>query len=107
MFFCRTVGEQNQVWSASVDGSDEHPVTGMPADVGWALARSGIYFIAGPPRHASLNYYDLVTQGIGKVADLSAIPIVGNPTISSDGHTFLFAGIERPESDIFLVQGFR
>jgi Tol biopolymer transport system component len=107
VFFFRAAGEQRQVWSASVDGGDEHAVTGMPADVGWALAQSGIYFIAGPPRHASVNYYDLGTQRIGKVADLPAIPIAGSPTISSDGHTFLFAGIERPESDIFLVQGFR
>jgi Tol biopolymer transport system component/DNA-binding winged helix-turn-helix (wHTH) protein len=107
VFFYRAVGEQHQVWSASVDGGDERAVTGMPADVGWALARSGIYFIDGPPRHASVNYYDCVTRRVEKIADLPEIPIVGSPTISSDGHTFLFAGIERPESDIFLVQGFR
>ena len=107
VFFFRAVGEQHQVWSSSVDGSDEHELTGMPSDVEWTLAPSGIYFIAGPPRHASVNYYDLVTRRVGKVADLPEIPIVGSPTISSDGQTFLFAGIERPESDIFLVQGFR
>ena len=107
VFFYRAVGDQHQIWSASADGTDERPVTGMPGDLNWELARSGIYFIDGPPGHSSLNYFDFVTRHIRKVADLPSLPMIGRPTISSDGRTLLFNAIEQPESDIFLVQGFR
>jgi Tol biopolymer transport system component/DNA-binding winged helix-turn-helix (wHTH) protein len=107
VFYYRTVGDQHQIWSASADGSDERPVTGMPADVGWTLARNGIYFIDGPSRHFFLNYFDFVTRHVHKVADLPALPAMGKPSISPDGHTVGFDGLEQPESDIVLVDGFR
>jgi len=106
VFFYRAVGDQHQVWSASADGTDERPVTGMPGDLNWELARTGIYFINGPSRHAFLAYFDFVTGHIRKVADLPSLPMVGRPTISSDGRTLLFNGIEQPESDIVLIDGF-
>jgi Tol biopolymer transport system component/DNA-binding winged helix-turn-helix (wHTH) protein len=106
VFFYKAVGGQHPVWSSSVDGSDERPVAGMPGDVNWEVARAGIYFINGSPRHASLNYFDFVTSHIRKVTDLPNLPLVGRPTISSDGRTLLFNGIEQPESDIVLVEGF-
>ena len=107
IFFYRDVGGQHQVWSASPDGSDERPVTGMPADVGWTLGRAGIYYIDGPPGHSSLNYLDLASGRARRVADLSSLPMVGKPEISSDGRTFLFTAIEQPAADIVLVDGFR
>ena len=107
VFFQRTMGGQHPVWSASVDGSDERPVTGVPADVGWALARNGIYFIDGSPRHFLLKYFDFATRHVRKVADLPGLPAIGRPNISPDGHTVCFDGMEQPESDIFLVDGFR
>jgi Tol biopolymer transport system component/DNA-binding winged helix-turn-helix (wHTH) protein len=106
VFFYRAVGGPHQVWSATVDGSDERPVTGMPSDVGWTLTRSGLYFIDGPPRHSFLNYFDLATRQVHKVADLPGLPMIGKPAISSDGYTFFFSGIEQPEADIVLVDGF-
>ena len=60
MFFDKQVAGHEQVWSASVDGGDERPVTGMPADVRWVAAENGMYFVNGDPRHYSLNYFDLV-----------------------------------------------
>jgi len=90
-----------------VDGGDERPVGGMPADVGWRLSRTGIYFIDGPSRHSSLNYFDLATGHVRKVTDLPGLPMIGKPDVSSDGRTFLFSGIDQPEADIILVDGFR
>jgi Tol biopolymer transport system component/DNA-binding winged helix-turn-helix (wHTH) protein len=107
IFFYRAVGAQHQVWSASVDGDDERPVIGMPADAGWTLARAGIYFIDGPPPNSALHYFDSATSHVRKIADLPSLPMLGKPEISSDGRTFLFSAIEQPEADIVLVDGFR
>jgi Tol biopolymer transport system component len=106
VFFYRVEGSQGQAWSASVSGGDERPVPGMPADVTWVPARNGIYFINGSPRHFSLNYFDLIGGHRHKIADLPGLFAIWGPTISPDGHTFLFAGIEHSEGNIFLVEGF-
>ncbi len=107
VFFYKVESGQGQTWSVPVNGGDERPVTGMPADVSWVPARNGIYFITGSPRHFSLNYFDFITRRVHKIADLPGLFAVWAPTISPDGHTFLFSGIEHSEGNIFLVEGFR
>jgi len=59
------------------------------------------------PRHFSLDYFDFITRRVHKIADLPGLFAVWAPTISPDGHTFLFSGIEHSEGNIFLVEGFR
>ena len=107
LYFYRNEDGRREAWSASVNGGDERPVTGMVADVQWVPARSGIYFLNGSPRHFSLGYFDFVTRQVHKIADLPGLFVSWGPSISADGHTFLFSGIEHSESDIFLVEGFR
>ena len=107
VFFYKDQGGHLEAWSASVNGGDERPVPGMPADVGWVPARNGIYFINGSPRHYSLNYLDFVNQHVHKIADLPSLFVIWGPTLSPDGHTFLFSGIEHSEGNLFLVEGFR
>ena len=107
VFFGTNEGGYAQVWSASVDGGDERPVTGMPANEQWVPARSGMYFIDGSPRHHFLAHFDFVTRHVRKIADLPGLFVIWGPSLSPDGHTFLFTGREHSESDIFLVEGFR
>jgi Tol biopolymer transport system component len=106
VLFRKSEGGHLQVWSASVNGGDELPVTEMTSQ-GWVPARSGIYFIDGSPPHFSLGYFDFVARHARKIADLPGLFIVWGPTLSPDGHTVLFTGREHSESDIFLVEGFR
>jgi hypothetical protein len=54
-----------------------------------------------------LGYFDFVTRQVHKIADLPGLFVSWGPSISADGHTFLFSGIEHSESEIFLVEGFR
>jgi Tol biopolymer transport system component len=107
VFFYKDQGGHGEAWSASVNGGDERSVPGMPADAGWVPARNGIYFINGSMRHNSLNYLDFVTQHVYKIADLPGLFAVWGPSLSPDGHTFLFSGIEHSEGNLFLVEGFR
>ena len=107
VFFDKLEGGHGQVWSASVNGGDERPVTGMPADVGWAPGQTGFYFIDGSPRHFSLGYYDAATHLVRKVADLPGLFTVWGAHLAPDGHALLFSGIEHSEGDIVLVEGFQ
>ncbi len=108
VLFYKVDGDHTHAWSASANGGDERAIPGMPADVGWVAARNGIYFIKRfSPRGFSLNYFDLVTHHARKVADLPSLFSIWGPHLSSDGHTFLFAGIEHSEGDIVLADGFR
>jgi Tol biopolymer transport system component/DNA-binding winged helix-turn-helix (wHTH) protein len=95
------------VWSVSVNGGDERPVAGVPADVGWVPARNGAYFVDGTPRHFSLHYFDMATQHAHKIADFPYLFALWGPSLSPDGHAFLLSGIEHSEGDIILVEGFR
>jgi Tol biopolymer transport system component/DNA-binding winged helix-turn-helix (wHTH) protein len=107
VFFFKVEAQHIRAWSASANGGDERPVTGMPADVGWVPAPGGMYFINGPPRHFVLNYFDFVTQHVHKTADLPDLFAIWGSTLSPDGHTILFSGIDHSEGDIVLVEGFR
>jgi Tol biopolymer transport system component len=95
------------VWSVSVNGGDERPVAGVPAYVRWVPARNGAYFIDGTPRHFSLNYFEMATQHAHKIADFPYLFVLWGPSLSPDGHAFLFTGVEHAEADIILVEGFR
>jgi Tol biopolymer transport system component/DNA-binding winged helix-turn-helix (wHTH) protein len=107
LFFYKQVGGYDHAWSASVEGGDERPVTGMPADVRWVAARNGMYFFTGDSRHYSLSYFDFVTQHARKVVNLPSLFVIWSASLSPDGRTFLFTGIEHSEGDIVLVEGFR
>ena len=107
VFFDKQVAGHQQVWSASVDGGDERSVAGMPTDARWVLAENGMYFIHGDSRHFSVNYFDPSTQHVRKIADLPSVFALWGTSLSPDGRTFLFTGIEHAEADIVLVEGFR
>jgi len=96
-----------QAWSVPVTGGKANPVIGMPTDVDFVPGLGGIYFAAGAPRHHSLSRFDLVTRQVQKIADLPSVFTQWGPSLSPDGHSFLFSGIEHSEGDIILVEGFR
>jgi len=106
-FYRVNAANHTQAWSVSVDGGDASPVRGMPTDVSFVPASDGIYFAAGAPRHHSVNRFDLVTRKVHKIADLPSVFTQWGPSLSPDGHTFLYSGIEHSEGDIILVEGFR
>ena len=107
VFFDKDVGGHEQAWSASVSGGGERPFTGMPADVRWVAAQNGMYFFTGDSRHYSLNYFDFITRHVHKVTDLPGLFVIWGGSLSPDGRTFLFTGIEHSEGDIVLVEGFQ
>jgi len=59
------------------------------------------------PAAHSLNRFDFITQHVHKIADMPGLFVISGTSLSPDGHTFLFSGIEHSEGNIFLVEGFR
>ena len=94
------------VWSASVNGGDEHAVPGVPSYVTWLPASSGAYFVDGSPRRFALHYFDTATQRTHKIADFPYLFAMWGSSLAPDGQSILFSGIEHSEGDIMLVEGF-
>jgi Tol biopolymer transport system component/DNA-binding winged helix-turn-helix (wHTH) protein len=106
VLFYKLAGGHEQAWSVAVEGGDPRRVAGMSEDRPWVPGRKGLYFLDGFPRHFSLAHFDFVTGQRHKIADLPNLFVAWGPTVSPDGHTFLFSGIERSEGDLVLVEGF-
>jgi hypothetical protein len=104
-------GQPSELWSVSVNGGDEHHESGMPPlpyEMSWTAVQNGIYFIDGAPSHLSVNYFDFASRRADRIQDLRNISFVCcGITVSKDNNTLLFSGIDKLESDIMLVEGFR
>jgi Tol biopolymer transport system component len=98
--------KDGNLWSVSVNGGDERPFPGVPANVRWMPARIGAYFVDGSPRHFALHYFDTATQHAHKIADFPYLFVMWRPSLTPDGQSILFSGIEHSEGDIMLVEGF-
>jgi Tol biopolymer transport system component/DNA-binding winged helix-turn-helix (wHTH) protein len=96
-----------RIWSVSTNGGDEQPAKEVPANVMWAPAPSGSYFINGGPRHFSLNYLQPDSGNVSEMAEFPNLFALWALSVSPDGGTILFSGIEHSEGDIMLVEGFR
>lgn len=99
--------KEDNLWSVSVNGGDEHPFTGVPTNVTWMPAVSGAYFVDGSPRHFALHYFDTATQHAFRIADFPYLFVMWGSSLAPDGQSILFSGIEHSEGDIMLVEGFR
>jgi len=51
------------------------------------------------------DHFDPANRRIHKVSDLPGLFALLGASLSPDGHTFLFSGIEHSEGDIVLVRG--
>jgi Tol biopolymer transport system component/DNA-binding winged helix-turn-helix (wHTH) protein len=102
--------EQDQLWSVSVNGGDEHREEGMPKfvnDLSWTPAESGIFLVDGPPSHLSIKYFSFSDRRTEDISQLRGISFVCcSIKVSRDNGTLLFSAVDRLESDIMLVENF-
>ncbi len=102
--------EQDELWSVSVNGGDEHREEGMPKfvnDLSWTPAESGILLVDGPPSHLSIKYFSFSDRRTEDISELRGISFVCcSIKVSRDNGTLLFSAVDRLESDIMLVENF-
>jgi len=101
--------EQDELWSVSVNGGDEHREEGIPKfvnDLSWTPAENGIFF-DGPPSHLSIKYFNFSDRRTENISALRGISFVCcSINVSRDNGTLLFSAVDRLESDIMLVENF-
>jgi Tol biopolymer transport system component len=78
----------------------------------WALAKCGIYYLdlgQAPNSKANLEFFDLEQKRTTKLAQLGEPLNPWNPAIalSPDGQSLLYEQLERPVSNIVLLENFR
>ena len=78
----------------------------------WALAKGGIYYLDLPQTPNSkidLEFFDLEQKRTTKLAQLGEPLNPWNPAIalSPDGRSLLYEQLERPVSNIVLLENFR
>lgn len=103
--------QPTEIWSVPVEGGEERAEKGMFAgilDAAWVPAAHGLYFIAGFPQQYSVGFFDAITHRVKKIADLPKLAeLQGGIALAPDGRSLLYAGVERSEADIMLVENFR
>ena len=100
------------LWSAAAAGGDEQELEGMPNLVAgwhWVPARTGIYFVDGSTKPATINLFELSTHQVRRIGNLrgGAAYWGCQLSISHDGSTLVYSDLGRMEADIMLVEGFR
>jgi Tol biopolymer transport system component/DNA-binding winged helix-turn-helix (wHTH) protein len=109
VFYVAGKGE-DELWSVSVNGGDEHREEGIPHlvnDISWTPFQNGIYFIDGPPGHLAVKYFDFSDRKILPVADLRGITFLCcGIAVTRNNDALLFSGLDHLESDIILVENF-
>lgn len=101
------------LWRVSVDGGEESLVLDT-LRAGylryWTVVDKGIYFgTRTSTPHPSIQFFSFATGQVNEVFQIEKPLLVGAPglSISPDERAILFVQLDRSDSDIMLVEGFR
>jgi Tol biopolymer transport system component/DNA-binding winged helix-turn-helix (wHTH) protein len=108
VYFSRSMWS-DEVWKIPSQGGEETLVmkgAGLDCWCDLALGSKGIYFIAGQgPGTRAFFYYDFVSR---KTSLLVAVgKFAGNPSLSPDGKSMIYAQTDVVDQTILLVNNFR
>jgi Tol biopolymer transport system component len=112
VYFARYLTAGAELWSMLPDGRDQHALEGMPrlalADE-WVPAGNGVYYIDAVAVPPTLNFFDLRTHRSHRIVNLQGLvnDWGAGPSLSSDGHTIVYAENDLVSGDIMLADGFR
>jgi Tol biopolymer transport system component len=108
--------EESTIRRVPVDGGEEADIlTGIkkPGYGYWDVTSEGIYFVdEAPDEYAEsrwvLKLYDFETERISVITDLDQPPYASTVLdVSPDGNWFVYAQIDRSDSDLMLVEDFQ
>ena len=62
----------------------------------WALLDRGIYFVNEAGTHPAIEFFDLATRKVSRIADLDGPPPAGDPgfSVSPDGRRIVFSQVD-------------
>jgi hypothetical protein len=100
------------LWRVPTSGGDETPVMEFPKPGYWgywALAGNGVYFVNSDVRPFALEFLDLATARVVRVAVLAKPPVAWESglALSPDERSLLYLQVDQVNSDIALVENFK
>jgi Tol biopolymer transport system component/DNA-binding winged helix-turn-helix (wHTH) protein len=111
VFFNVNQNSDVAIWSTSLNGGQEEPLTGMPrfnAAENWTATARGIYYTSSTSTPPAINFYDFVTRTVQRLCTLPQSPSPGGGlSVSPDGHWLLYTRTDDAQSDIMLASHFQ
>jgi hypothetical protein len=106
-----TKEDESGIWRMPAGGGDEIEVVPQlsPEYWGdWALSNRGIYYIRGVSKHPVVEFFDISSHKVSKIAALNSPPPMYDPgfAVSPDGKRILFSQVDNSGVDIMLVENF-
>jgi Tol biopolymer transport system component len=103
--------DQAGIWRMPTGGGDEVRMLPLPSPEhwgDWALLDRGIYYVNEAGTHPAIEFFDLATRKISRIADLDGPPPAGDPgfAVSPDGRRIVFSQVDTSAVDIMLVENF-
>ena len=102
-----------KLWRAGTDGLGPAEVEGMPPlmPLGekWVPSGAGIYFLADDMGKSELDYFDLNSGKVSRVAILEKSPPawMGEMAISADGSWLLYSRLDEQSSNLMMIENWR
>ncbi len=108
IFYIRGQGSAASLWRVPSGGGEETQIADSVYRFNFAVVEQGVYYMTAPRPLAKsvIRFIDLARNTRKDVATLDKPPELGL-TVSRDGHSLLFARIDRTVSDIMLAENFQ
>lgn len=103
--------DQAGIWRMPTGGGDEVRMLPLPSPEhwgDWALLDRGIYYVNEAGTHPAIEFFDLATRKVSRIADLDGPPPAGDQgfAVSPDGRRIVFSQVDSSAVDIMLVENF-
>jgi len=103
----------SRLWRSNPDGTVPEEVQGIPPlkllGDKWVLFGEGVYYFSDDHGKAALDYFDLSSRAIRRVAVLDMpLPLwMGQMSISSDGKWLLFPQIDAQSTNLMMIENWQ
>lgn len=105
-FLYYTRSEELGIWRVPVAGGEETRILEQGALGYWAVTPQGIYFVNSNAQPSpTVEFFNFATSQIKSLAALEKL--ANGFAVSADGRRFLWAQVDRKESDLMFVENFR
>ncbi len=102
-----------RLWRSNTDGSAQEEVRGLPElkllGDKWVPFGAGIYYLADSNSKTELDYFDLTTGKVQRVAALEGVPPLwmGQMSVSTDGHWLVYPQTDERSSNLFTIENWQ
>jgi Tol biopolymer transport system component len=101
----------SEIWSASVEGGDEHLLVQTSRDIDWrdwAVSARGVFFLnPHAPQDPAIEFSDFGAHASRPVAVMPAIAVGGGLAVGPDARSIVFSRVDGRRFNIMIANGLR